>query len=209
MLRHDSRPIELARPRAPSRASFLSPLKLFAARCLTFWTNSIVAHIPSYTIRHAWYRAVGVDLGIEAAIHRGCYLWFYGPGQMRRKGLHVGRGTRIGRNCCLDARDSLRIGNHVSISPEVAILTTQHDPHDPLFALESHPVVIEDYVWIGIRAMVMPGVRIGRGAVVAAGAVVTRDVNPSEIVGGVPAVKIGSRMIQTSYRLDEIAPLFE
>jgi maltose O-acetyltransferase len=89
----------------------------------------------------------------------------------------------------------------VSISPDVTVLTSQHLYDDPTFALVSRPVVIEDYVWIGTRAMVMPGVTIGRGAVVAAGAVVTKDVAPLEVVGGVPARPIGRRSLDPAYTL--------
>ena len=68
--------------------------------------------------------------------------------------------------------------------------------------------MIEDHVWIGTRATVLPGVRIGRGAVVAAGAVVTRDVAPLDIVAGVPARPVGRRSLDPAYRLPN-APLFE
>jgi maltose O-acetyltransferase len=120
----------------------------------------------------------------------------------------IGARTIINRGCCLDARSGLRIGEDVSISPEVAILTTQHDVNDPGFALQGRPVVIEDHVWIGMRAMVLPGVTIGRGAVVAAGAVVTSDVGPLEIVAGVPARVVGRRALNPQYRL-ALPPLFE
>jgi len=103
----------------------------------------------------------------------------------------------------------LSIGNDVSISPDVTILTAQHRTDDPLFGLVSAPVVIDDYVWIGTRAMILPGVHIGKGAVVAAGAVVTKDVAPMEIVGGVPARPIGQRGAVPAYALDQPFPLFE
>jgi len=73
------------------------------------------------------------------------------------------------------------------------ILTADHSLDMPSFDYREAPVHIDDYVWIGSRAMVLPGVTIGRGAVVAAGAVVTRDVPSLSIVGGVPARQIGVR----------------
>jgi acetyltransferase-like isoleucine patch superfamily enzyme len=194
--------------RTASRQAAL--FKLAVIRCLNYVTNHFVSHLPSYTLRHLWYRrVVGIKLGSGSAIHQGCFLWSYGPGQMRRAGLEIGEGTRVGRNCCLDARAPLQIGDHVSVSPDVAILTTQHDQDHPDFVLESRPVRIGDHVWIGMRAMIMPGVRIGHGAVVAAGAIVTKDVEPLAVVGGIPARRIGTRSIDPGYRLDEIAPLFE
>jgi maltose O-acetyltransferase len=165
--------------------------------------------VPSYAIRRAWYRHVmGVAMGSGSAIQLGCYLWSYGPRSNRRQKTSIGERTVINRGCCLDARSGLKIGSDVSISPEVAILTTQHNVNDPAFALQGRAVEIEDHVWIGMRAIVLPGVKIGRGAVVAAGAVVTRDVAPLDIVAGVPARTVGRRSLDPAYRLPD-PPLFE
>ena len=73
----------------------------------------------------------------------------------------------------LDVRGGLEIGADVSVSPEVAILTAAHSVSDPSFRVELRRVAIEDHVFIGTRAVVLPGVRLGRGCVVGAGAVVT------------------------------------
>jgi len=187
-------------------------LKLTAIRLINYLTNHVVNHIPSFSIRHLWYRRLlGVRMGRGSGIHLNCYLWFFAPGRLRRDHhLIIGEHTRINRGCLLDARGPLRIGSNVSISPEVAIVTTQHRSADPDFAVQSLPVVIEDHVWIGIRAVILPGVTVGRGAVVAAGAVVTRDVPPLAVVGGVPARPIGSRgLSDPSYVLDDPFPRFE
>jgi maltose O-acetyltransferase len=89
----------------------------------------------------------------------------------------------------------------VDLASEVMIYNAHHDIHDPLFRHVLQPVVIEDYVFIGPRAIILPGVTIGKGAVVAAGAVVTKDVGEREIVGGVPAKKIGERTTELNYKL--------
>jgi maltose O-acetyltransferase len=184
--------------------------RLFGIRALNYLTNYVISHIPSYILRHFWYRrVVGAAIGRGSAVFLGCYIWFYSPGQVRRGGLRVGEYCRINRDCTLDARGGLTIGDNVSISPEVAILTAQHFYDDPAFALDNRAVVIGDHAWIGTRAMVMPGVTIGRGAVVAAGAVVTRDVAPLDIVGGIPAKPIGRRTIDPTYVFDGPPPLFE
>lgn len=182
-----------------------------AVRVLNYATNHVVAHVPIYAVRHAWYRRVlGLSLGPGSGIHMGCYFWFYGPGHLRRTGLVIGANTRINRDCCLDGRGRVQIGDNVSISPEVAILTTQHRPDEPGFPLESRPVVICDHVWIGMRATILPGTTIGRGAVVAAGAVARGDIEPMTIVAGVPARPVGTRPAAgIDYVLDQPFPLFE
>src|SRR5438105_1203474 len=185
--------------------------KLFVIRLINYLTNHGVNHLPSYRLRHGWYRTVlGVKLGPGSGIHLNCYVWFTGPGRMRREGLlTIGNHSRINRNCCLDARGGLTIGDNVSISPDVVILTMEHLKDDPGFATVTRPLRIDDHAWIGMRAMVMPGVTIGRGAIVAAGAVVTRDVSPGTIVGGVPARPIGQRGLDPGYTLADSFPLLE
>lgn len=195
--------------RVRQRPAAVRTLKVFGIRLLNYATNHWVSHVPSYKIRHAWYRHVlGVVIGDDSAINLGCYIWFFGPNQLRRNGLTIGAHCRINRDCCLDARGGLIIGDNVSISPSVFILTAEHVPDDPDFATVTRSVKIEDYVFIGTRAMIMPGVTIGRGAIVAAGAVVVRDVPALTIVGGVPAKRIRERHLDPHYTLSG-RPLFE
>ena len=197
--------------RSEGRPTTERGLRLTAVRLLSFLTNYVVNRIPSYSIRHAWYRNVlGIQLGPGAGVHLGCYVWFFGPRNLRRdRLLTIGDRSRVNRDCCLDARGGLWIANDVSISPGVTILTAEHPPADDDFRVETKPVRIEDHVFIGMRAIVLPGVTIGSGAVVAAGAVVTHSVPPLTIVGGVPAREIGRRAHMPSYRLEEAFPRFE
>jgi hypothetical protein len=91
-------------------------LRTFVIRLINYLTNYVVCHVPSFALRRAWYRRVlGIQLGRGVGIHLGCYFWFYGPGQIRRDGTTIGDYCRINRNCCLDARGPLRIGDNVSI----------------------------------------------------------------------------------------------
>jgi len=108
----------------------------------------------------------------------------------------------------LDGRGGLTIGDNVSVSAGVWLLTDGHAMNDPLFPEVLAPVCIGDYAWLGSRALVLPGVRIGDGAVVAAGAVVTKDVEPYAVVAGVPARAIGTRSSDLRYQLD-YQPAFE
>jgi acetyltransferase-like isoleucine patch superfamily enzyme len=185
--------------------------KLVALRAVHFTTNYVISHLPSFGLRRLWYRhVVGATFGPHAGIHLGCFVWSYAPGQVRRSGFRIGAYTRVNRDCCLDVRGSLDIGANVSISPEVTILTASHAINAPDFHVETRPVVIEDHVWIGTRATILPGVTLGRGSVVAAGSVVTRDVSALSIVAGVPAREVGTRdPAATEYVLDNPFPLFE
>ena len=179
--------------------------RTLSAGLLVYTTNHVVSHLPSRLLRHAWYRrVVGVDLARGADVHLGTQLWFYGPRHMRRTSVSIGTGTRINADVILDCRGGIEIGDHMSISPQVAIVTADHDHHAADFALRHRRVVIEDHVWIGMRATILPGVRIGRGAVVAAGAVVTKDVEPRSIVAGVPARRVAERNHDSiAYELNE------
>lgn len=173
-------------------------------------TNDVIAHVPSYRLRHAWYRrALGMTIGEGTALGLAQYIHVPGRQRAGRVGIQIGARTVVNRGCCLDGRGGLTIGDNVSVSPGVWILTDGHDMHDPFFAEVLAPVVVGDYAWLGSRAMILPGVTIGEGAVVAAGAVVTRDVAPYTVVGGVPARLIGERARDLRYRLDRYQPLFE
>lgn len=113
-------------------------------------------------------------------------------GEAGLKHLRIGPSCYFGPDVLLDLSDVISLGSHVSLSPRVTILT-HADPGTGGY-LEQHfypsmtaPVHIEDDVWVGAGAVLLPGVRIGTGSVVAAGAVVTRDVAPQTVVAGVPA----------------------
>ena len=67
-------------------------MRLFAIRTLAYLTNYVFCHIPSFALRRFWYtRVLGVRMASGAGIHLNCFIWFYGPGQMRRGGLAIGR----------------------------------------------------------------------------------------------------------------------
>jgi acetyltransferase-like isoleucine patch superfamily enzyme len=106
--------------------------------------------------------------------------------------LTIGDCTAIGARCLLDARAGLWIGNNVTIASDVHILGGGHDINHPDFLPVPIPTVIEDYAWIASRAMVLPSL-IRRGAVVAAQAVVIKDIGECEVVGGNPAKVIAKR----------------
>ena len=161
-----------------------------------FWEivviNEIVQLIPSNLVRLSFYRKMGMKIGVGSCIFRKCYL------QQLDK-ITIGNHCIIGFCCRLAGRGTLTIGNNVNVSSYVILETGSHD----LVTFESvyKPIVIGDNAWICTRAIVLEGVTIGEGAVVGAGSVVTKDVPPYSIVGGVPAKIIGKRLREISYTL--------
>ena len=104
------------------------------------------------------------------------------------KPVTIGRGCFIQQCCTFFGRGGITIGNDVFIGPKVNLITINHDPNpENRSATYGRPIVIEDKVWIGIAATILPGVKIGYGAIVGAGSVVTKDVPPMTVVAGNPA----------------------
>lgn len=195
---------------------------------IDFWVflSTLTGYIPSHRIRLFLYRYFfRIRIGHDSFIH-----WrarFNLP-----SGIEIGDNTVIGNDIFLDGRffrewkngqkrfmtylsdflspkeRPLTIGKNVSIAGDVRIFTMQHDIDDPYFREVAGRVRIEDYAVIGSRAMILPGVTVGRGAVVAAGAVVTKDVAPYTLVGGIPAVFIRNRSRDLRYTL-KFARMFQ
>lgn len=113
--------------------------------------------------------------------------------------LVIKKNSVINSNCRINTRGGVIIGENVSVSNDVIILTADHDMDTPGMNGRQNPVVIEDFVWIGTRAMILPGLKIGRGSVIAAGSVVTKNINPYEVAAGVPAKVIRERLIKDNY----------
>jgi len=109
--------------------------------------------------------------------------------------LSIGEGCSIGITR-MQAHAGIKIGNCVVINDGVRLITGSHDINSPTYEHVFAPIVVEDYAWVATDAMVLKGVTIGRGAVVAAGAVVVKDVRPFSVVGGNPAKEFGSRDIE-------------
>ncbi len=122
-----------------------------------------------------------------------------GKGVFVRPGVYFGNGAQvslgdhsmIGADSIIGSAAPVVIGNDVLMGPQVIIYTSNHGTRlgslMRLQPLECAQVEIGSDVWMGARSIILPGVRVGDGAVVGAGAVVTRDVPPNAIVGGVPA----------------------
>lgn len=160
---------------------------------LALW-NHVFAKIPLYWFRHFVARHFyGLRLG-RSNLHRDVFLlspWL----------IRVGDDVNIQMSCFLDGRGTITIGNNVDLTPGVRILTEQHDIDSPDYSTVKGPVVIHDNAVIGSWAMILPGVIIGEGAVVAAGSVVTKSVEPYTMVAGNPAVKKRNRARMLCYNV--------
>lgn len=158
--------------------TILLELKVYFLHC--------IGYVPSHHVRRFFYRLAGVKIGNGSAIHTGAR--FYNPAN-----IQIGKDTIIGEFVVLDGREKLVIGDHVDIASEVMIYNSMHDIEDDNFKAISKEVIIGDYVFIGPRVIILPGVKIGKGGVVAAGAVVTKDVPEFQVVAGIPAEIIRER----------------
>ncbi len=191
-----------ATDRTPTRKSFLHKVLQTPQYYFFGYRRYIdfkVGLIPSHTIRNFIYRKIfGVKLGKMATIYWGAEIRDHYK-------LKIGRGTIIGDHVILDARNGIEIGDNVNFSSNVHIWTEQHDHRDPDFACNSSDafkVTIGNRAWIGPGTTILHSVNIGEGAVIAAGAVVTKDVEPFAIMAGIPARKIGERNHNLRYEFN-------
>lgn len=169
---------------------------------LYYLLNSFIMWIPLTCIRHGWMRLNGLHLGKRAYLARNVEI-------RKPKNVSIGDRSVINSWTLLDGRGGkLDIGSDVDVAQESVLWTESHNPHDNSHATIGFPVTIEDYVWIGSRAMIMPNVRIGRGSVVAAGCIVTKDVEAMTIVAGIPAKTISKRNNSLEYQLNH-HPVFK
>lgn len=154
---------------------------------LLYLCNYFVAVFPSARFRHFFYRKV-MKVNLAKGAHMLSGTWLDCRGELK-----IGSNSVINQRCRLDNRGGIEIWDNVSISPEVHIITADHDVQDSMCIGRTNKVIIKNHVVIGSRATVLPGVVVGEGAVIAACACVTKDVPPYTIVAGTPARVIKNR----------------
>jgi serine acetyltransferase len=128
---------------------------------ILFFANNIVAYIPFWCLRRFFYSLMGLQIGCGTSINMRQYL--LGPGIFR-----IGEFSHINPSCLLDYRGGIEIGNCVSISHRVMLITGGHDVQSGNFQEEHRPIKIGDHVWIGAGATILKGIEISEGTVVAA-----------------------------------------
>jgi len=169
--------------------------RILAGALLALFYNNFVSHLPSRFLRRFYLSAWLGRLKEHCGIQMGCRF-------LNGRKVFLGARNVLNNRCLLDGRKfAIYTGDDVSIGPEAAILTLGHDPQSATFADRGGDVRIGDRAWIGFRAIILPGVTIGEGAVVGAGSVVTKDVEPYTIVAGNPAKPIGKRARDLTYKL--------
>jgi len=170
-----------------------SQTRLLAGSIAAIGYNDFIGKLPSRKLRKLYLRIWLGSLGKHTGVMMGARF-------LNGRKVFIGDHNVINRGCVLDGRRyTIRTGRNVSIGPESVILTLGHDPQSPDFDCRGGDVEIGDYAWLGYRVLVLPGVTIAAGAVVGAGSVVAKSVEPYTIVAGNPARKIGERQNALSY----------
>lgn len=160
-----------------------------------FWrTNEFFINIPCRRIRTFYLRIFIAKMGKHVYVGKG--LKINTPSQ-----IYIGNNVVINNGVRLDGRNTLYIGNNVDIATESAIWTKHHDYNDDYHRIIGGMVRIEDYCWICYRSVILPNIKVGKGAVIGSCAVVTKDVKSMEVVGGVPAKVIATRQSKLYYQL--------
>lgn len=158
---------------------------------LWYFCNYVIMNTPIHRLRVWGFRNILKNrIGDGCFLHIGCL--FYGN-------ITVGNNSVIGRKCTLIG--DISVGNNVSITAECYIFSESHDKDSSSFAGTSKPISIEDYAWLGARALVLPGVVIGRGAILGAASTATKNIPPYTVFAGTPAKQVGERSHDLSYTL--------
>jgi maltose O-acetyltransferase len=178
--------------------SFKHKAKEFFSAFKVYFFNDWLTFFPFYSVRVFYLRNIlDVKVGKFSFIHLGAR--FEGT-------ITIGDHSVIGRGCIL--KGDVTIKNNVSITAQTYIFTASHMVNDPYFKVFSIAVTIEDYAWIGARAMIMPGITIGKGAILGAASIATKNIPDYEIFVGAPAKKVGERSHDLRYELNYF-PFFQ
>ena len=175
-------------------------IKNFLHGLCEFILNYVILKIPFHCIRLFFLRILyQIDSNVTLLRNIKCYGF----------NISIGSDSIINNNVLLDGRGKfLIIGNNVDIAQESQLWSLTHDYNKRNHDLIFKKTVIEDYVWICTRAIILPGVRIGKGAIIGAGCVVRRDVEEYSIMIGNPATMIGKRNKNLNYN-NSYKPFFK
>lgn len=170
-------------------------IKQFISDAYHFVLDMIMC-FPCHIIRIMFLRSLRMKIGKHSAVCRRVDI-------RTPYRISIGSYTTINKKVVLDGRGGIEIGDCVDIAQDVNIWSLQHDYNSSTYATKGAKVVIEDFVWIASRATILPGITIGRGAVIGACSVVTKDIPPMCIAAGNPARIIGKREDCLKYKLGD------
>jgi putative colanic acid biosynthesis acetyltransferase WcaF len=174
--------------------SWYEPGRSFPLRLLWLMVNALIMQNPlnpSSSLRVQCLRCFGAEVGNGVIIKPGVnvkYPWH----------LQIGDQVWIGENVWLDSLTAITIGSNVCISQGAYLCTGNHDWSDPHFGLIVKSITIENGVWIGTHATILPGVTLASHSVAAAGSVVSKNLGAYTIYAGNPAVAIKKRTIRNA-----------
>lgn len=178
---------------SPGRSFFISALWFFLGLPLLRSRLQPLSFVRCFLLR-LFGASVADDVVIKPGV-RVKYPWH----------LSIASNSWIGEEVWIDNLTSVTIGADACISQGAYLCTGNHDWSDPAFGLEVKPITVEDGSWIGARALIGPGVHLGRCAVAAAGSIVTRNIPAFEIHAGNPAVFVKCRKFRTHPEVTEKA----
>ncbi len=169
----------------------------FKNRWLRVWEqvyNIIINKIPIHWVRLTWLRMGGMKIGKGSSVWRHTEV-------IGLENIVIGDDSVVGWHCQLDGRAGLIIGDHVTIASHVLMIAGGHDFLSKDFRALGQTLYIEDYAWIASRAIITMPARIGEGAVIGAGTVVNKPVQPYKIVSGFNAKPIADRPRDLKYKV--------
>ncbi len=161
---------------------------------IAYTYNHWLSCCPSRLVRNSFLRGWLRGFGRGTSVQMGCRFLV--------RNISFGQRNVLNFGCVFDGRGyEIRTGSDVSIGPKATLLTLGHDPRSSTFGDRGGPIIVGNRAWICYGAIVLPNVTIGEGAVVGAGAVVSKDVPPFAIVAGNPAKVVGERSRNLTYEL--------
>lgn len=168
-------------------------MKGYFGNLLLFCCNNIINHIPSYCIRNTFYRNImKFEVSDNVAIHMGVKF-------LSRHYFKIGKNSVINQDCLIDNRGGIEIGENVTLSHRVLLVSADHDIHADDFSGRNRPIKMGNYVFIGAGAIVLGGVSMEKGSVLGAGSVLTKCTGEKEMFLGVPAKYIKQRESSLNY----------
>ena len=156
--------------------------------------TDFIMHLPLSCVRSLYAKLIFKKFGKGSQISRHVHL-------IAPYRITIGKNVFINRNVTLVGRANLTIGDNTDIGEYSSIWTLQHDIDSPTHATVGKPTIIESHCWIAPRSIILPGVRVRRGCVIATNSVVTKDTDECVLVAGAPAKTIKKRHNDLSYEL--------